>query len=275
MRVTEQGEMIRFKYGSPPLALINLDLVLSAAIEASLLPPPQPRENWRLLMQRLSEVACESYRSTVQSNKDFIDYFADGTPERELALLALGSRPARRSGGDTDRSISELRAIPWVFAWTQKRLMLPAWLGTDTAFEQELSSKELNVLKEMVEEWPFFQTQINMLEMVLCKADAEISERYDETLVSPKLKLMGDSFRSRLAKLIDSINRLKNQDILLEGNPEIRQTLDLRHPYTDPLHLLQIELIKRCREESGDMAQAHKALLVTIAGIAASMRNTG
>jgi phosphoenolpyruvate carboxylase len=111
--------------------------------------------------------------------------------------------------------------------------------------------------------------------MVLCKADAEISERYDETLVSPQLKLMGDSFRSRLAILIDSINRIKNQDILLEGNPEIRQTLDLRHPYTDPLHLLQIELIKRCREESGDMAQAHKALLVTIAGIAASMRNTG
>lgn len=226
-------------------------------------------------MQRLSDIACESYRSTVQSNQEFIDYFAEGTPERELALLALGSRPARRSGNDADRSISELRAIPWVFAWTQKRLMLPAWLGTDTAFEQKLSSKEVNVLKEMFEEWPFFQTQINMLEMVLCKADAEISERYDETLVSPKLKLMGDSFRSRLVKLINSINRMKNQDMLLEGSPEIRQTLELRHPYTDPLHLLQIELIKRCREESGDMAQAHKALLVTIAGIAASMRNTG
>ena len=153
--------------------------------------------------------------------------------------------------------------------------MLPAWLGTDTAFEQKLSSKEINVLKEMLEEWPFFQTQINMLEMVLCKADAEISERYDETLVSPRLKLMGDSFRSRLLKLIGSINKMKNQDMLLEGSPEIRQTLDLRHPYTDPLHLLQIELIKRCREESGDIAQAHKALLVTIAGIAASMRNTG
>jgi phosphoenolpyruvate carboxylase len=162
-----------------------------------------------------------------------------------------------------------------VFAWTQKRLMLPAWLGTDAAFEQELSGKELNVLKEMTQEWPFFQTQINMLEMVLCKTDAEISERYDETLVSPELKVMGDSLRLRLAKLIDRINKIKNQDILLEGNPEIRQTLDLRHPYTDPLHLLQIELIKRCREESGDMEQAHKALLVTIAGIAASMRNTG
>ena len=275
MRVTEQGEMIRFKYGSPALALINLDQVLSSAIEASLLPPPKPRENWRLLMQRLADVACNSYRETVQKDPDFVDYFVEGTPERELALLALGSRPARRSGDEGDRSISELRAIPWVFAWTQKRLMLPAWLGTDAAFRADLTGKEWHVLREMIEEWPFFQTQINMLEMVLSKADAEISERYDETLVRPELKHLGDSFRARLTDLIDSVKRIKNQDTLLQKNPEIKQTLGLRHPYTDPLHLLQIELIKRCRSSDQSLREANKALLVTIAGIAASMRNTG
>lgn len=276
MRVTEQGEMIRFKYGSPSLALINLDLVLSSVIEASLLPPPKPRENWRLLIQRLSEVAHTSYREVVKGNPDFIDYFVEGTPERELALLALGSRPARRSGNDADRSITELRAIPWVFAWTQKRLMLPAWLGTDAAFEEELTGKEWHVLREMIEEWPFFQTQINMLEMVLSKADAGLSAEYDETLVPAELHGIGDNFRQRLNSLIDSVCKLKNQETLLQNNPEIKQTLDLRHPYTDPLHLLQVELIKRVRQDaSDDLTQAHKALLVTIAGIAASMRNTG
>jgi phosphoenolpyruvate carboxylase len=154
--------------------------------------------------------------------------------------------------------------------------MLPAWLGTDAAFEQELTGKEWHVLKEMIEEWPFFQTQINMLEMVLSKADAEISERYDEVLVPENLRPMGKNFSARLKLLIDSVNRIKDQDFLLQNNPDIKQTLELRHPYTDPLHLLQVELIKRCRgNESDDMQQAHKALLVTIAGIAASMRNTG
>ena len=276
MRVTEQGEMIRFKYGSPPLALINLDLVLSAAIEASLLPPPKPRENWRMLTQRLADIACKSYRRAVKENDAFVDYFAEGTPERELALLALGSRPARRDGSNAGRSIDELRAIPWVFAWTQKRLMLPAWLGTDDAFEEELTGKEMHILREMLDEWPFFQTQINMLEMVLSKADVEIAARYDEYLVGEELQVMGEEFRTRLERLIKRVNQIKNQDELLERNPDIKQTLDLRHPYTDPLHLLQIELIKRCRsQDSDDMEEAHKALLVTIAGIAAGMRNTG
>lgn len=154
--------------------------------------------------------------------------------------------------------------------------MLPAWLGTDAAFTQELSGKDWYVIREMIEEWPFFQTQINMLEMVLSKADVEISRRYDEALVSPELLIMGDEFRQRLTGLIESVNLIKGQSALLEHTPEIKQTLDLRHPYTDPLHLLQIELLKRCRNEgSSDLEVAHKALLVTIAGIAASMRNTG
>ncbi len=273
MRVTEQGEMIRFKYGSPPLALTNLDLVLSATIEASLLPPPQPRETWRSLMDRLAEIASNHYRNTV-SDRDFIDYFFDGTPQGELALLALGSRPARRNSDSDDRSIEDLRAIPWVFAWTQKRLMIPAWLGTDVALSKELSGKEAYVLKEMLNDWPFFQSQIDMLEMVLAKADIEISARYDEVLVSPKLNKMGDTFRNQLTELIATINKIRNQSELLEKSPELKQSISLRHPYTDPLHFLQIELILRHRTENQN-EKLKKALLITIAGIAAGMRNTG
>ncbi|MCZ6502964.1 MAG: phosphoenolpyruvate carboxylase [Gammaproteobacteria bacterium] len=282
-RVTEQGEMIRFKYGSAPLALNNLDLILSATIEASLLPPPEPMENWRSLMDRLSDIACRSYRKTVQ-DPNFVEYFVEGTPERELALLALGSRPARRSDDPNNRRsnagatsfLNDLRAIPWVFAWTQKRLMIPAWLGTDAAFSSDLSGKEWFVIKEMIREWPFFQSQLDMLEMVLAKADIEISERYDNVLVSPDLKAMGDKFREQLTKLTASVNKIKGQDELLEKLPEIKRTLELRHPYTDPLHFLQIELISRHRHGDGEHNEnVKKALLVTIAGIAAGMRSTG
>lgn len=272
MRVTEQGEMIRFKYGSPQLAQNSMDLILSAVIEANLLPPPVPRDNWRLLMDRLAEAAMTEYRSIVQDGTDFAEYFSSSTPERELSLLALGSRPAHRKSGSS--TIKDLRAIPWVFAWTQKRLMIPAWLGTDGALSQELSGKENFVIREMINEWPFFQTQLDLLEMVLAKADPEIAERYDEALAPQELQPLGEDLRQRLEGLIGYVNEIKNQDILLEHSPVVRRTIDLRDPYTDPLHFLQIELISRYRKDPSN-ERIKKALLITIAGIAASMRNTG
>ena len=276
IRVTEQGEMIRFKYGSTSLALNNLDLVLGAAIEASLIPPPKPRENWRLLMNRLAEQARDAYRSMVKDDARFVAYFDQGTPEKELAKLALGSRPARRPGGPgIKKTIDDLRAIPWVFAWTQKRLMLPAWLGTDAAFAEEFTGKDWHTLREMIAEWPFFQSQLNMLEMVLSKADTAIAQEYDDVLVEPALQSLGQELRERLLALIEHLNRLKSQARLLENSPEIRRTLELRHPYTDPLHFLQIELMARSRDSSETSIYVDKALLVTIAGIAAGMRNTG
>jgi phosphoenolpyruvate carboxylase len=268
--------MIRFKYGSAPLAIANIDLVLSATIEASLQPPAKPRENWRLMMDRLAEVARESYREVVRDDPLFIDYFTEGTPERELAKLALGSRPVRRHGAEgKDKTIEDMRAIPWVFAWTQKRLMLPAWLGTDAGFSQHMTGKDLHVLKEMVTEWPFFQTQLNMLEMVLSKADVDIAAEYDRALVQPKLQEFAERLRRRMQELVNTVNTLKGQTQLLEHSPEIKRSLELRHPYTDPLQFLQIELLKRSRSGTEENHEVDKALLVTIAGIAASMRNTG
>ncbi|HAK53102.1 MAG TPA: phosphoenolpyruvate carboxylase, partial [Gammaproteobacteria bacterium] len=272
MRVTEQGEMIRFKYGSPLLAQNSMDLVLSAAIEANLIPSPKPRDNWRNLMDRLTTVAMQDYRNTVKDESDFADYFRSSTPEQELSLLALGSRPTRRN--TNSNAISDLRAIPWVFAWTQKRLMIPAWLGTNAALASEFSTKDKFVIKEMMSEWPFFQTQMDLLEMVLTKADAEIAQHYDEVLVPDSLLHFGERFQRELTSLIENVNQIKAQNILLEHAPDVRRTIDLRDPYTDPLHFLQIELISRYRMDDSN-ERVKKALLITIAGIAASMRNTG
>ncbi len=272
MRVTEQGEMIRFKYGSPQLAQNSMDLVLSAAIEANVLPPPEPLDNWRQLMDRLSGISAEGYRSTVQEDADFSAYFSGSTPEPELSLLALGSGPTRMQRGSA--AIGDLGAIPWVFAWTQKRLMVPAWLGTDAALAQTLSGKDNHIIREMAASWPFFQTQLDMLEMVLAKADMEIAEHYDEALAPEHLLPLGEGLRTQLRRLIDSVNRIKNQSVLLEHAPAIRRTIDLRDTYTDPLHFLQIELISRYRQGDTD-DRIKRALLITIAGIAASMRNTG
>ena len=272
MRITEQGEMIRFKYGSPLLAQNSMDLVLSAAIESNLMPSPKPRENWRNLMDRLANSAKEEYRNIVQDGSNFADYFRVSTPEPELSLLSLGSRPTRRVADSN--AISDLRAIPWVFAWTQKRLMIPAWLGTNAALSMKFSAKDKFVLKEMMTEWPFFQAQMDLLEMVLTKADIEIAQHYDEILTPDHLKPLGDHFHQELTSLIDEVNEVKKQEVLLENAPDVRQTISLRDPYTDPLHFLQIELISRYRQD-GKNERVKKALLITIAGIAASMRNTG
>ncbi|MBC79669.1 MAG: phosphoenolpyruvate carboxylase [Gammaproteobacteria bacterium] len=272
MRVTEQGEMIRFKYGSPLLAQNSMDIVLSAAIEANLIPSPKPRDNWRNLMDRLTDVAMREYRDTVKDESDFAEYFCASTPEQELSLLALGSRPTRRNADST--TITDLRAIPWVFAWTQKRLMIPAWLGTNAALATKFSTKDKFVIKEMMSEWPFFQAQMDLLEMVLTKADAEIAQHYDEMLVPENLLYFGARFQQQLTSLIENVNQIKEQHILLEHAPEVRRTIDLRDPYTDPLHFLQIELISRHRMDNSN-ERVKKALLITIAGIAASMRNTG
>jgi phosphoenolpyruvate carboxylase len=274
IRLTEQGEVIRFKYGSAPLAIKNLDIILSSTIEASITSPPTPRDNWRGLMDRLSETAASSYKESIQENNLFVDYFEQSTPENELSSLALGDVNSEHR--TKRRSIEELRAIPWVFAWTQKRLMIPAWLGSDAAFNQQFTGKDSHTLKEMIEEWPFFQSYLGMLEMVLSKADIEISEDYDSSLVDESLQTIGRDFHSRLAQLIESINKLKGQSSLLEKHPEIQRTIDLRNPYTDPLHFLQIELLTRSRKAGqAELEKINKALLVTIAGIAASMRNTG
>jgi len=275
-RITEQGEMIRFKFGLPRLAVQSLTLYSTAVIEATLAPPPGPEPEWRKTMDWLTERSLSAYREVVRENPDFVPYFRQVTPEQALGKLALGSRPARRkpSGG-----VESLRAIPWIFAWTQMRLMLPSWLGSDVALEEAARHGRMPVLREMMQGWPFFRTYVDMLEMVLAKADLRIASYYEQILVrDPSLRALGESLRSRLQGCIKRLLELKEQERLLEQEPVFAHSMRVRNPYTDPLHYLQAELLRRDRESEGKgevPEMVERALKVTMAGIAAGMRNTG
>jgi len=273
LRVTEQGEMIRVKLGGTAIATKTLALYTSAILEANLTTPPDPAPEWRDIMESLSEDSCASYRRLVRDDADFVAYFRQATPERELGSLPLGSRPARRN---LDGGIESLRAIPWIFAWSQNRLMLPAWLGAGAALQKALENGHQDVLAEMVRHWPFFETRMSMLEMVFAKADPELSAYYEALLVEPRLRAIGEALRQQMASDRDTLLRLLGKRALLEDQAWLAESIQLRNIYTDPLNYLQAELLKRQRD-AGDAAEDHvkNAIMVTIAGVAAGMRNTG
>ncbi len=271
-RTTEQGEMIRFKFGLPDIAEQNLNLYLAAVLEATLLPPPLPEPAWRALMDELAADGVKAYRQVVRENPQFVEYFRQSTPEQELGRLPLGSRPAKRRAG----GIESLRAIPWIFGWTQTRLMLPAWLGWEAALSGALEQGKGEVLADMRERWPFFRTRIDMLEMVLAKADAEIARLYDERLVSPELKHLGTHLRDLLSQACAVVLSLTGQQRLLAHSPVTLEFFHLRNTYLDPLHWLQAELLARSRAREASLdSPLEQALLVSVAGIAAGLRNTG
>lgn len=274
IRVTEQGEVIRFKYGRPAVAVFNLAQYVAATLEATLLPPRAAKPQWREQMQTLTDVSVAGYRSVVQEEPELVRYLRTVTPETELSRLALGSRPARRK---KDAGISSLRAIPWVFAWTQIRLMLPAWLGTGAALEAaQADPDQSGTVQEMVAQWPFFQGVVDMLEMVLAKADLRVAAWYEQRLAGDDADLarLGEVLRERLTGTVNALSALTGREDLLDNNPVMRWSIRVRDPYTDPLHLLQAELMARLRQQDGDKT-LESALMVTIAGIAAGLRNTG
>lgn len=273
LRVTEQGEMIRFKLGLPAVAVSSLDLYASAILEANLCPPPEPKQEWRDIMDKGSEISCDIYRGIVRGEPDFVPYFRAATPEQELSKLPLGSRPAKRN---PNGGVESLRAIPWIFAWMQNRLMLPAWLGAGQALQQLIEQGNEALLKEMCTEWPFFSTRIGMLEMVFSKADLWLAEHYDQRLVPQYLHRLGNTLRNQLAADINSVLSLAHEGQLMADLPWVAESIALRNVYTDPLNLLQVELLHRLRAEGENPNPAlEQALMITITGIAAGMRNTG
>ncbi len=269
LRVTEQGEMIRFKFGIPEIAIRNMELYTAAVLQATLDPAPGPQPQWRSQMERMALRGLKEYRAVVREDEHFVQYFRAATPEQELAKLPLGSRPAKRR---TDGGIESLRAIPWIFAWTQTRLMLPAWLGSDSALQQAVVD-QLPLLHSMYRDWPFFRANIDMLEMVLAKSDPDIAAYYDARLVSEELRVLGSSLRSRLRDSVELVKQIKQQTQLLAENPVIRQSIEVRNPYIDPLHFLQAELLLRDRTQPD--SRLERALMVSMSGISAGMRNTG
>jgi phosphoenolpyruvate carboxylase len=264
--------MIRFKFGLPAIAEQNHNLYLAAVLEATLLPPPMPEPAWRSLMDQMAADGVNAYRAVVRENPQFVEYFRQSTPEQELGRLPLGSRPAKRRQG----GIESLRAIPWIFGWTQTRLMLPAWLGWEAALKNALARGEGEMLATMREQWPFFRTRIDMLEMVLAKADMDIAKLYDQRLVSDDLKPLGEQLRDLLSQACEVVLGLTGQPLLLAHSPETLEFISLRNTYLDPLHQLQAELLARSREREAALdSPLEQALLVTVAGIAAGLRNTG
>ncbi|MBD1564632.1 phosphoenolpyruvate carboxylase [Vibrio sp. SA48] len=272
LRVTEQGEMIRFKLGLPEVAINSFNMYASAILEANLLPPPEPKQDWRDLMDVLSEVSCESYRNIVRGEPDFVPYFRQATPELELGKLPLGSRPAKRN---PNGGVESLRAIPWIFSWSQNRLVLPAWLGAGEAIQYSIDKGHQALLEDMCREWPFFSTRLGMLEMVYSKCNIEISRYYDERLVDESLRPLGDRLRTQLQKDIKAVLNVENNENLMQSDPWGLESIRLRNIYVEPLNMLQAELLYRTRQTETPSVELEEALMVTIAGIAAGMRNTG
>ncbi|MCU7369408.1 phosphoenolpyruvate carboxylase [Paucibacter sp. O1-1] len=241
-------------------------------MEATLLPPPEPKKAWRDCMQRIAEESVQHYRGIVREEPDFVPYFRSATPEVELGKLPLGSRPAKRK---VDGGIESLRAIPWIFAWSQNRLMLPAWLGAGEALQDAADRGELELLREMEAQWPFFETRISMLEMVYTKAEPNLAKYYETCLVKPELHHLGEKLRQRLQLGIDAVLSLTQATELMSHTPWNRESVKLRNPYIDPLNFLQTELLARTRKEVEPSESVQLALMLTIAGVAAGDRNTG
>ncbi|EIE23489.1 putative phosphoenolpyruvate carboxylase [Coccomyxa subellipsoidea C-169] len=270
-----QGEMVQTKFGIPAVAGRQMEVLSTAVLLATLSPPKPPRKaEWRSLMDQLSKISCEAYRSFVFQHPDFVPYFRAATPEEELANLNIGSRPSRRKTGG---GVETLRAIPWIFAWTQTRLVLPAWLGVGTANQHvaraTVQGKRAD-LREMYQEWPFFQSTIDLIEMILAKADMRIAALYDEHLVhNPSQRALGAVIRERFMATVHAVLQVTGHQHLCQNNPTLRRLIEMRNPYIDPINILQVEILRRLREDPEDRS-LRDALLVTINGIAAGMRSS-
>ena len=269
MKLTEQGETVSFKYTLPGLARRNLEAALAGAVLAAFPErtgsTPEPEE--RALLDRLSAAAHARYRALVWDDPDFVSFFRAFTPIDELALLEIGSRPVRRSdGGDF---LESLRAIPWVFAWTQNRMLLPAWFGAGTAFEG-VSSGDLRALYGRL---PFFRSLIDNLEMTLAKSSLRIARSYlDLVPASAARDRLFAELTAEHERTRDAVLAIVGTAELLERHPTLRRSVRLRNPYVDPMNAIQVELLRRFR--AGDEG-ARLPLMRSIAGIAAALRNTG
>ncbi|EYU22615.1 hypothetical protein MIMGU_mgv1a000787mg [Erythranthe guttata] len=272
LRSTEQGEMVQAKFGLPQIAVRQLEIYTTAVLLATLKPPKPPKEQkWRNLMDEISKISCTTYRNTVYENPQFLAYFQEATPQAELGCLNIGSRPTRRK---TSTGIGHLRAIPWVFAWTQTRFVLPVWLGVGSGLKGICEKGHGQDLRAMYREWPFFQSTVDLIEMVLGKADIPIAKHYDEVLVSESRQELGAELRRELLTAEKFVLLITGHEKLSGNNRSLRKLIESRLPYLNPMNMLQVEILKRLRRDD-DNNKLRDALLITINGIAAGMRNTG
>ena len=273
IRITDQGEVIQQKYGYEPLAKYNLCSYIGAVTEATLNPPPAPKKNWRDLIEKMSDISKSSYRKNINQNSDFIRYFKTVTPHVSLGKLLIGSRPSKRKNVD---NIKSLRAIPWVFAWTQIRLMLPAWLGSAEALRYSSIKKFKSTLLDMEKNWPFFNSMLDILDMVISKVDPEISKVYEKYLADHKLIRIGKKLRYQF-ETIKKLNKKITPKEIINARKQFRNIIVARNIYTEVLNVIQPIVISKLKITKGkeNKKNLNDALLTSIAGISAAMKNTG
>lgn len=283
--------MITQQFGTVPISMQTLDTYTAAVLSEAFLPKVDPSTEWRSLMDQLAALSCSAYRGVV-TDPTFLQYFRAATPEPELARLNIGSRPARRPvPGAKPGGVETLRAIPWVFAWTQTRLHLPAWLGVGDALQQVLDDPvKAAVLKDMYRNWPWWYELVDLLDMVLAKAELHIAENYDRHLLPPgaegaDMRAMGETLRQKARSTVATLLAISGKKKLSEENKLLQRSLAVRNPYIDILNLLQANALHRLRElessnGSSDLSPADlqavlDVVLVTLNGVSAGMRNTG
>jgi phosphoenolpyruvate carboxylase len=296
IKITEQGEVLASKYALPELALYNLETVSTAVIQNSLVSTPlDDTPSWNALMERLAARSRDFYRALVHDNPDLVEFFQQCTPIEEISKLQISSRPARRKSGAKD--LSSLRAIPWVFGWTQSRFLLPSWFGVGAALQEELNQDpgQLELLQLLYQRWPFFRMLISKVEMTLSKVDIELAHHYVQALGRPESRQAFEAIFQTIAAEFNLTRNLVLQitghQRLLDGDPALQLSVDLRNRTIVPLGFLQVALLRRLRDQNRQppISEANsdtdgrtysrsellRGALLTINGIAAGMRNTG
>ena len=279
IRLTEQGEVIASKYANPEIGRRNLETLVAATLEATLLQPTKPAvPAFLAAADQLSQASMAAYRALVYETPGFTDYFFNATPIREIAELNIGSRPASRKAS---QRIEDLRAIPWGFSWGQCRLTLPGWYGFGTAVEQFLAAPgkdpkaQLALLRKMVRHWPFFSTLLSNMDMVLAKSDLALASRYSELVADARLrKKVFTAIEAEWQRTAEALTRITGEKQRLAANTALARSIRHRFPYIDPLHHLQVELVRRWRAGQAD-ERVQTGIHISINGIAAGLRNTG
>jgi phosphoenolpyruvate carboxylase len=277
LRITEQGEVIAAKYGDPDRARRNLEAMVAATLEASLLDIEglgEEAEEAYAVLDDLAARARQSYAALVHETPGFVEWFRAATPIRELAELNIGSRPPSRKPGDR---ITDLRAIPWVFSWSQARIMLPGWYGTGTALESWVGNDpaRLERLRELHRRWPFLRTVLSNMGMVLAKTDLGLAERYASLVPDPELRArVWEPIRAEHERSCRMLLAVTGDDRLLADNPSLARSIRNRFPYLEPLHHLQVEMLRR-RREGDDDELVRRCIQLTINGVATALRNSG